>query len=290
MDYELGEFFALARSRSKRTVLRAPVLKQWSDMSYHARQARHSEKLPSLAPDHLDLLRELRTNGLACRDATALLPDSVVAAAGRFVKLLRQLGNSASTMRVPPEDLSADLALYKWGLSTDNLHLVENYLRLPVRYIGADVKRERADGLPHRARQWHLDVNEDRSIVRIVIYLVDVDAESGAFEYLDVHQTSSAAKALKYWTGFVSDAAMNDVVPVSHWRRVTGAALTATFVDPCRLFHRARPPRTADRYSMTFSYCSDRPYLQHPEMRLTRAARAKLAAELTPYQRRAATI
>ncbi len=259
-------------------------------MSYHARLRRHSENLPWLAPDRFDLLQELQSNGLACRDATALLSDSVVAAAGRFVSLLRQQRTSASTVRVSPEDLAADLALYKWGLSTENLHLVENYLRLPVRYIGVEIKRECADGVTTDARQWHLDVNEDRSMVRIVIYLTDVDAHTGPFEYIDLRQTSSAAKALKYWTGFVSDATMNDLVPASDWHHVTGAALTATFVDTCRVFHRARPPRTTDRYSMTFAYCSDKPHRRHPEMTLSRATRHKLAAELTPYQRRAAMI
>jgi hypothetical protein len=259
-------------------------------MSYHAWRVRHSKNLPRLAPDRFNLLRELRSNGLACRDATVLLSDSVVAAAGRFVSLLRQQRTSASTMKVSPEDLPADMALYKWGLSIENLHLVENYLRLPVRYIGVEVKRECADGVTTDAGQWHLDVNEDRSMIRILIYLTDVDAHSRPFEYLDLRQTSSAAKALKYWTGFVSDATMNDVVAASDWYRVTGAALTATFVDTCRVFHRARAPRTTDRYSLTFAYCSDKPHRRHPEMRLPRATRAQLAAELNEHQRRAAMI
>src|SRR6185437_15937977 len=95
----VGEVVARAQGKTKRIVLRAPVVRQWSDMSYHARRVRHSENLPRLAPDRFDLLRELRSNGLACRDATPLLSDSVVAAAGRFVSLLRQQRTSASTMK-----------------------------------------------------------------------------------------------------------------------------------------------------------------------------------------------
>ena len=287
---EVGEVVARARGKTKRMVLRAPVVKQWSDMSYHARQLRHSENLPWLAPDRFDLLQELRSNGLASRDATALLSDSVVASAGRLVSFLRQQRSSASTMKFSPEDLAADMALYKWGLNTENLHLVENYLCLPVRYIGVEVKRESADGVVTGARQWHLDLNEDRRMLRIVIYLTDVDAHSGPFEYLDPRRTSSAAKALRYWKGFVSDATMSDVVPESDWHRVTGPALTATFVDTCRVFHRARAPRTTDRYSMTFTYCSDKPHQRRPATRLPRAMRAQLAAELNEYQRRAAQI
>ena len=80
---------------------------------------------------------------------------------------------------------------------------------------------------------------------------------------------------------------MARVVPTEEWIRATGPRLSAIFVDTSRVFHRAKPPTSADRYSMTFSYSSLSPFQSFPEYRQSRAALTEVCAELTPRQQRA---
>ena len=80
---------------------------------------------------------------------------------------------------------------------------------------------------------------------------------------------------------------MDRIVPAESWLRVTGPRLWATLVATTRVFHRARPPTTTDRYSMTFSYSSATPYQVFPQYMLSRPTQRRLRDELTPRQRRA---
>jgi hypothetical protein len=50
-------------------------------------------------------------------------------------------------------------------------------------------------------------------------------------------------------------------VPPSNWVTCLGPRLTANVCDTARCLHRASPSVTTDRYSITFSYVSERPYL-----------------------------
>ena len=80
-----------------------------------------------------------------------------------------------------------------WGLSDHLLDLAECHIGLPVRYLGMEVKRElvqSAAGRNHEVvRRWHLD-HEDRRILKVIVYLSDVDAGAGPFGY--IHQAHSA--------------------------------------------------------------------------------------------------
>src|SRR4029079_19170529 len=121
---------------------------------------------------------------------------------------------------------------------------------------------------------------EDRRMLKIIVYLSDVHEGCGPFEYVNQGWTTHAARVLNYASGFVSDSAMARVVPSEEWIQVTGPRLSAIFVDTSRGLHRAKPPTLADRYSMTFTYSSTRPYQTFPEYALSRAALADTCAEL----------
>ena len=61
--------------------------------------------------------------------------------------------------------------------------------------------------------------------------------------------------------GKARDAELERIVPPSNWVTCVGPRLTANVCDTARCLHRASPPLTTDRYSITFSYVSERPYL-----------------------------
>ena len=137
-------------------------------------------------------------------------------------------------------------------------------------------------------REWHIDI-EDRHTLKLVIYLSDVDgADDGPFEYLDREATERARSAIRYLSGFVADERLAQATAREEWRQVTGPRFTAAVADTCGLFHRARPPVSHDRYSMTYSYCSDRPFQVLREYLPNRQQAFRLREQLTPRQLAAA--
>jgi hypothetical protein len=218
-----------------------------------------------------------------------MIPGEVLEAADRLAARLHLSTSANRSVDCSPDDLASEPVLFKWGLTEVNLDLAESYIGLPVLYLGVGVKRERADGIASEVRQWHMDI-EDRRMLKLIVYLSDVDDGCGPFEYIDPARSALAVRALHYSSGFVSDVAMDRTVPAERWLRVTGPRLCATFVDTTQVFHRARPPTTSDRYSMTFSYSSATPYQEFLEYRLDRMTLGRLRGELTPRQRRASRI
>ncbi|MGX9791773.1 hypothetical protein [Mycobacterium sp. MMS18-G62] len=273
---------------AKRTLVQVPVIKQWADAHYWLRRMRHLDEIPWVPLDRFDIAQELRRESVAIR--TICPPDEVVAAADRFVDLLQDRGTTQSCVRVSPNELAADLTVFKWGLAAENLDLAEVYLGLPVRYLGIEIKRERPQGATFEViRKWHLDV-EDRHMLKVIVYLNDVDEACGPFEYLNRAQTDLAVRELNYRNGCLSDAVMNRVVPASEWQQVTGPRLSAVYADTCRLLHRISKPTVMERYSMTFVYSSITPYHRFAQFLPPRRTLSKLRDELTPRQRQALTI
>jgi hypothetical protein len=276
-----------ARGKAKRAFLRAPLVKQVAETRYFAALGRHAAHLPWLDPVRFSVLKDLRQHFFTKRDGSAFIPPDVLDVAKDFVARLENDTTDRSSVRISPAELAADPALFKWGLSDENLDLAESYIGLPVSFLGVEVKRERPDGRVSDVRQWHIDV-EDRRMMKIITYLSDVDDTCGPFNYHDRPLTRRAVKKLNYWSGFVPDAQMNEAVPSHEWLQALGPRLTTVFVDTCRLFHRAMPPTKRDRYSMTFSYSSNTPFQVFPEFMQDRKTLMRLRDQLAPRQRRAA--
>ena len=272
--------------KARRSLLRVPIVRHWSDWTYYAALGRHAEQLRSTQQYATEVLDTLRTRRLAQLYGRKVVPHDVVAKARDLCRELGEGTGSRITIESSHADTSAMLPLYAWGLSTANLDLAEAYIGLPVRYLGAAVKRERADGRPDDIRQWHIDV-EDRRMLKLIVYLCDVDEGTGPLEYLDREHTERARSKLRYWTGFVNDERMHQVIARDHWRCATGPDLTMIMLDTCRIFHRARPPVARDRYSVTFSYCSQFAYQVYPEFLPGKEMVSALSDHLTERQREA---
>jgi hypothetical protein len=175
-----------------------------------------------------------------------------------------------------------------WGLSEDVLDLAECHIGLPPRYLGVEVKREivrPAAGHSHAAvRRWHLDY-EDRRILKVIVYLSDVDTGSAPFEYIDL-QTSAAllnGRGHGHRMARLGEPELAKI-PESKRKQVTGSRMTAVYVDTGRVLHRVRPPLTSERYSVTFAYCSRRPYLTYSDLMLSRAAVRQLRESMSVRQ------
>jgi hypothetical protein len=258
----------------------------WADNRYEARRSRHADHLPLLSREHRSILDDLRETGVAIRPLE--LPTAVLDSACRFIDILRAKRTDGPCAKTTSRELAWDPTLFTWGLSDDLLDLAECHIGLPPRYLGVEVKREivnPAAGHSHAAvRRWHLD-HEDRRILKVIVYLSDVDIASAPFGYVD-RATSEAVLSRRgrpYRSARLDEAVCAEV-PVHKRRQVTGPRMTAIYVDTGQVLHRVSPPLDSERYSVTFAYCSRSPHLTYSQLMLPAAAKRELRDALSARQ------
>jgi hypothetical protein len=255
-------------NRAKRQVMArfTPVSKIVQN-AHDAKVRAHRPDLPPLSESDAALVRSLDTNGVAVTSLDELGlagTDSVKSTLDRMVQNLadRDPGGE-SAIKPSHAQLLADLDLWRLGLNRRLLDIAENYIGLPVRYYGAAMYREVADGKTLGTRQFHRDI-EDHRMLKILVWLNDVGPRGGAFQYIPKIQSDQAVDHFKYVAGFITDEAMTPVVPADQWVKATGPKWTAVMADPVRLLHRASPAEDRDRYSVTFTWTSRRPIKTMP--------------------------
>lgn len=283
---------ALARTRALtvRSLAMSPAVRQWTDARYDNRRARHTHSLPTIPAADADLVAELDRSCVASRSFRP--PDDVLASADHFVERLRRIESRESCLRISPAEHATDPTVFAWGLQPELLDLAECYIGLPVRYLGIEVKRERpyaSDRHDDVLRHWHTD-HEDRRMLKVIVYLSDVDVASGPFECLDRRSTERAMRAVSFRRGAPAATVIDEVVPPSERRQLTGPRLTAVYADTSRVLHRVMAPVTTDRYSMTFVYASTALFYAYPHFMLPRKALTQLRHQLTDRQQRALTM
>jgi hypothetical protein len=263
---------ARAANKLKREVYRLPAVRVYRAYEYHEALEAHALRLPPLDPADLGRLEALRRDGVVRTQVSALgLPGTqeMVAACETLASELRAMPlNGENAPRLPIARLMRLPEIYLWGLGERLLNFIENYVGLPIRYHGADLRREIADGRLTDVRQWHIDA-EDQRMFKIILYLNDVEPGGGPFEYLPRATTIETAKRLRYSSGFVKDDEMNEVLPQARWVPAYGKAHSAALADTCKVFHRAQPARDRDRYSITYSWTSTTAVKSYPTMPLS---------------------
>lgn len=265
--YYKGAAFARAANKLKREALRFPGFRHLRGYAHREALEAHSTRLPSLDARDLPVFEALRRTGAYLLSVESLgLAETppLLGAVDTLVAELRALpANGDNAPRLSFKRLMDFPDVYLWGLNERLLNLVENYIGLPILYHGINVRREVADGTTSDVRQWHIDT-EDHRLFRIIIYLNDVEADGGPFEYIPREQTVQAVRKLRYGSGFVRDEMMERAVPRSQWVQATAKSRWAAFADTCRIFHRASAPTRTDRYSITYSWTSTTPVKTYP--------------------------
>lgn len=250
-------------NRVKREMLTHVTPLRWaSDGRHEERRRKWAPHLPALDAEQAALVSTLHRDGVhigPLDDLAVPTTDALKSALQRVAGPLAALAPAgASTVRPTVDDLLADLSLWQWGLQDRMLDIVENYLGVPARYYGADVRREVANNQTVGVRQWHRDA-EDRRTVKILVWLNDVDDEGGPYAYIPMVETLYAVERLHYVAGFVDDAKVLRMVSPGSVTTATGPRWTTVVADNCRLLHRATPPVARDRLSVTFTWSSRTP-------------------------------
>jgi hypothetical protein len=178
------------------------------------------------------------------------LPTAVGDSARRFDELLRSERSDAPCAKTTSRELAWDPTLFMWGLSDELLDLAECHIGLAPRYLGVEVKREMvnsAAGHTHDAvRRRHLD-HEDRRILKLIVYLSDVERASGPFEYIDLSSSTAVLNGMgRRWRPARLDERVRADVPMHKRRQVTGPPMTAIYVDTGQVMHESFRPWTAN--------------------------------------------
>lgn len=159
-------------------------------------------------------------------------------------------------------------AFSQWAQNQRLLNIIENYIGLPVAFQGVHLRRDFANERPVTTELWHRDL-EDRRVIKLFVYLSDVEPETGPYEYIPRSKTppaivrqikASFTKRLEtnpYDMG-ITDEEMAAIVPRSGWRTCVGAAGTVLFSDPVAVFHHGKS-RTQGRSALFFIYTAQNP-------------------------------
>jgi hypothetical protein len=258
----IAEVERIANRAKRELMARVPPVGWAVEMRYERRLRHHAPQLAPLSAAHKELVSQLRREGAIVTTLDELGLSGTDALKESLATLATRLAAHTGSDRLGRDDL-VETGAWQWGLRTDVLALVENYLGLPAQYCEPEVRRERANGRLDTVRQWHVDP-EDHRMFKVIIWLDDVSPDGGAFEWLPRRYTEETARKLNYVTGFVSDSEMERVLPKRLWSSAPGPRWTAVLGDTRSIFHRAGVPKDRDRYSITYSWTSRWPIKPFP--------------------------
>lgn len=258
----------LRRIRNKvfREIDRIPILQALADSKYQAAIAAHASRLPMISYGDQTIIETIRREGIFVTSLGALANSISHFPLKATQTLIRSVPATATpnyrsyTVKVPTQDLLRYPELFYWGLEAKFLNLIECYLQLPVAYHGIYVRKDLANQIQVGSRLWHLD-KEDRQMIKMIIYLNDVDQSGGPFEYIPRAFTLSTAQILRYNYHLIKDRAMARIVAPSLWKSCPGETGTVILFDPAAIFHRGKLP-LKDRFTIFFDYTSRIP--KHP--------------------------
>lgn len=160
-----------------------------------------------------------------------------------------------------PQGMAADDPLLRVALDRKLLDIVSCYLGLwPLLYsVGAWLNYP-TDAPPEQSQLWHRDP-EDLRLIKVFIYLVDVDEQCGPFTYIPrTHpfgEEASVSPRLERKKR-MGDDRMTRFIPPEKWRVCTGPANTMIIADTIG-YHRGGKPIAGRRILITFTYTSGAP-------------------------------
>jgi hypothetical protein len=159
-------------------------------------------------------------------------------------------------------ELSTDHPLARIALDPKLLELISSYLGMWPRLFSVEAWLNYPTELPAKdAQLWHHDP-EDFQVVKVFIYLNDVDENLGPFSYIPKTQPFGAetARIRQYvGRGRTQDEEISVGFPPDTWCICTGPAHTMIIADTIG-YHRGGKPVSGNRILIRFTYTSGAPF------------------------------
>ncbi|MBW4667520.1 MAG: phytanoyl-CoA dioxygenase family protein [Cyanomargarita calcarea GSE-NOS-MK-12-04C] len=263
-------------------IIQNKVFELKSELAYRAALKKHEKNLPVIKEGdtpseslHERLICDaLKKEGVYVTTLEKLGLDST---ANLLYKASSQLSRMEARnkgrlgRKLPEIHTVTDLTEFSvWGSEEKLLNIAENYIGLPVAFQGVHLRKDFDNKNQFGTLLWHKD-SEDRRMVKIIIYLTDVEEKHGPFEYIPVSKTSLYSwdycqiyyKLWKSGHVGISDAQLKEIIPKSDWKSCPGPAGTVIFTDPKTTLHHGTI-RTEERAALFFVYTANRP--KRPEL------------------------
>ncbi len=160
-----------------------------------------------------------------------------------------------------PLEFAPDSVFARFALQNSLLDIANAYLKMyaKLRYYNIWKTFATADK-PRESQLWHYD-REDRYILKVFVYLKDVEDGAGPFTYAPkTHRKGSLhGREPEYFiengVRRTTDEQMSAIVPKEKWFKATGKKGTIIFADT-RGFHKGGEAKTDDRLMFTAMFTS----------------------------------
>jgi hypothetical protein len=249
------------------TIFQDKISSLKSELDYSVTRWQHGKNLPVIEDKDRQIFESLNRDGIYITSLAELglaSTPQLLNAANRLLPTMGTTQYNIAAKNLPEIYIVTDLpSFYNWGKEPRILNIIENYLSLPVAYHGVHLRKDFANENQFATLLWHRDV-EDRRVLKIIVYLSDVEEKHGPFEYVPLSYTSKTQ--LNYYriqrkihsTAGINDETLNKIVPKSAWKSCLGPAGTVIFADTRRLLHHGTL-RSEERSTLFFVYTANPP-------------------------------
>ncbi len=259
----------------------------------------HQPALPRLSEIDAKIIAGLERDGiyittveaLGLADAQQVIEEARALGEAFAQEARDRVANGEVFVIVPPEQIIDHPSIYLFALQDRLLDVAESYIGLPPAYDGVTINYTVADGREVSTRKWHRDW-EDRRMLKMAIYLHDVDEGCGPLQVIRRHDMLQNDD-IGFTYELADDASLKARLGSSYTNDVVsccGPAGTVIFTDTARFFHRGKPATERDRMALFYSYFAHRP--RHPFLcertGMERSDITRMAQSLPQRQQRAA--
>ncbi|GAB1539735.1 hypothetical protein NUACC21_24020 [Scytonema sp. NUACC21] len=245
-----------------------------SELSYRADLFKHAPKLPALESSDRKIVDTLKKEGVYVTSLKELGLSStanLLQAAQTYLSTMARVNNNYEAEKLPQIYTVTDLPeFFHWGREPKLLSIVENYIGLPITFHGVHLRKDLPNKNQFGTLLWHKD-SEDRRIIKIIVYLSDVEEHHGPFEYVPLPLTSPSSLSYyriyhKLWqSGYlgINNEQLKEIIPKENWKSCLGPAGTVIFVDTKNVLHHGTL-KTEERSALFFVYTANPP--KRPEL------------------------
>jgi hypothetical protein len=266
-----------------------PPVASRMEESYERTRRLHEAHLPHLRDSDARIVEDLKTSSVSITSLQAMEIEGVDGLLADAYALVGRYSPWTRSFQASGADLIAHDKIIRWGLSDRLLDIAENYLGVPAGYDGINIFFTKADGMEAGPRRWHRDA-EDRRMLKIALYLNDVDEDGGPLQVLRRRlpdQDRMVRGKFPVLTQEKLETALGDFDPDRDVVTCTGKAGTLIFADTAALYHRGKPASARDRCAIFFNYMSRAPLrpFRCERSPISRAQTRRLAASMPQRQR-----
>ncbi|QIR35385.1 2OG-Fe(II) oxygenase [Tolypothrix sp. PCC 7910] len=257
----MSTMFKKVQNKFLRNIYNLPFLQHQAEIEYQKLVKMHIANLPLISAKDKSIVETLNSEGVVITSLAELGISSANKMFQSAQNLMHKISHSiiddrsGFSVHATSQQMMKHPEIFLWGLEQRLINIVENYLSLPVAYHGAYFRRDIANQVVQKSRLWHID-KEDRKVLKIIVYLHDMNEDTGPFQYLPIPITESVAHLLKYHHGYIQDRTMQQVISPFHYKSCIGPAGTVVFAATGSIFHRGKLPVKSDRFAIFFDYTS----------------------------------